>query len=85
MQLTAMLTKNDYFNGLLWYSIKRNTDLVSGIALDQGELPEAGVNELVITFNHAITEYLSLVKDPGGITTFDYKDAITAFAPCRET
>lgn len=81
LQLAAILTKNDYFEGISMYGIKSNADVVRNISLEhQGEVEDC---KLVSKFQHAILEYLDLIENVD-LSLDKFNNAISAFVLCRE-
>lgn len=87
-QLAAMLTKNDYFEGIRSYGIARNAELVRQISFEHGQQQASAQGradkELVSMFHKAIEDYLALIETAEGKTLADYHNAITAFVLCQE-
>ncbi|KAF9943741.1 hypothetical protein BGZ65_000373, partial [Modicella reniformis] len=76
---TALVTKNDYFEGIKYLGIKRNLDIVRTIDLEPGPCVQSITNAV-----NSYNSYLDRVNDLGNKAISDYHYAITAFAECRE-
>lgn len=73
--LAAIVTKNDYFGGVKWYGIKRNTDVIRDMELAPGLDVESVTG--------SVRRYLDLIKRRDTKIS-DFRHAITAFVACHE-
>jgi len=69
LQLTAVVTKNDYFPGIKTYGIRRNADLVRDIDIEMEDQGKATAEELALKFRNAINIYLDRIKKTEGKVT----------------
>lgn len=74
--VTALVTKNDYFEGTRWMGIKRNLEVIRTLDIESGPVADCVVD--------AIELYLEGIKNCGEKTLSDYRYAIDALAHCHE-
>jgi hypothetical protein len=75
LMVASLVTKNDYADGIKWYGVKRNVEVVRSMDIEPGPR--------VQSVTTAVEAYLSQVKHRGK-TVADFQHAITAFAACKE-
>ncbi|KAG0007050.1 hypothetical protein BGZ65_010676 [Modicella reniformis] len=77
LQLTAIVTTNDYSDSLPWYGIKKNAEIIREIKLDKTPWSREHINQ-------AIKVYLDGTGKRHARTPAHYEHAITVFTECRE-
>lgn len=74
--VTAIVTKNDYFEGIPSIGIQRNLDVVRTLDIESGPRTDC--------ITKAVDLYLNEIRNRGNKTLSNYRFAIDALAQCHE-